>query len=261
MRRRLNGMKSALAGESRDHSDHIVVAFACEVLRLKGGTIRISPGRCLGRAGASPNRRELRYVCVQNEFPSRLSEECDHILLTGESGRLDHDLVERHPARTEQCLYLAMQISDPVLRSVGLVSAAPAYTQLDSSQADAWVSGAREQVNSLPPSLNKLRLTIALIKVSIANGDREEAQQRIGKAYDFGEELFEEDLKANPGKFSELADGFDELVDLASVAARQAWLSGGSLNHIRQIRNDVLRARLLVEQAKGMTDARHSNGE
>src|SRR5258708_7628927 len=112
MCRRLNRMKSALASESRDHPDHIVVAFAREVLRLKG-TIRMGPRCCLGRAGASPNRRQLRYVCVQNEFPPRLSEERDHVALTGESGRLDHNPVERHPARTQQCLYLAMQISKP----------------------------------------------------------------------------------------------------------------------------------------------------
>jgi hypothetical protein len=155
---------------------------------------------------------------------------------------------------------LAMEITDPVLRSVALVSAAPTYTKLDASQADTWVSGARQQLNSLPPTLNKLRLTIALIKVSLANGDREAAQQQIGKAYDFGEELFEEDLKANPGKFSEMADGFDELVDLTSAAARQPWSSAIALDHVRQLRDDVLRARMLVEEARGLAETRHANG-
>src|SRR5258708_21429200 len=103
-------MKSALASESRDHPDHIVVAFAREVLRLKG-TIRMGPRCCLGRAGASPNRGQLRYVCVQNEFPPRLSEERDHVALTGESGRRDHNPVELHPARTQQWPYPSMQIS------------------------------------------------------------------------------------------------------------------------------------------------------
>jgi hypothetical protein len=154
---------------------------------------------------------------------------------------------------------LAMQISDPVLRSVALVTAAPTYATSDASQAGAWVSGARQQLNSLPPSLGKLQLMIALIKVSIANGHREEAQQQIGKAYDFGEELFEGDLRANPGKFSPQGEGFDELVDLTSVAARQPWLTTDSLNRIRELRNDVLRARLLVEQAKAMAAARQAN--
>lgn len=34
-------------------------------------------------------------------------------MLTGESRRLGHDPVEGHPARIQQCFYLAMQISDP----------------------------------------------------------------------------------------------------------------------------------------------------
>lgn len=89
---------------------------------------------------------------------------------------------------------------------------------------------------------------------SIANGNREDAQQQVGRVYDLGEELFEEDVKANPGKFSEMADGYNELVDLTSVAARQPWLVGQTLDHARQVRNDVLRARLLVELAKGMTE-------
>jgi hypothetical protein len=153
-----------------------------------------------------------------------------------------------------------MQISDPILRSVALVSAAPAYAKLDASQSDAWVSGAEKQLNSLPPDLNKLRLMIALVKVSIANGNREEAQQQIGKAYDFGEEIFEEDSKANPGKVSKQTDGLDELVDLTSAAARKPWLSAAVLDHIRQIRNDVLRAWLLVEQAKSISDKRNATG-
>lgn len=82
----------------------------------------------------------------------------------------------------------------------------------------------------------------------------------MGRAYDLGEELFEDDLKANPGKFSEMADGFDELVDLTSVAARQPWLSQNALDHVKLVRNDVLRARLLVEEAKGISEERHSNG-
>jgi hypothetical protein len=155
---------------------------------------------------------------------------------------------------------LAQQITDPELRSVALVSAAPAYEKLDAGQADAWVSGAKEQLNSMPAGVNKLRLMIALIKVNIANDDEENAKQQTGRAYDLGEEIFEEDLRANPGKFSGMAEGFDELVDLTSVGARQPWLSGNTLDHVRQVRNDVLRARLLVEQAKGMTDERHAAG-
>jgi hypothetical protein len=158
-------------------------------------------------------------------------------------------LSERDPKAAAQ---LAQQITDPALRSVALVTAAPTYAKLDADQAGAWVSGARQQLNSLAPSVKKLRLMIALIKVSIANGNREDARQQASKAYDLGEELFEDDLRGNPGKLSDSADGFEELTDLTSVAARQPWLSAETLDHVRQLRNDVLRARLLVEQAKGM---------
>jgi hypothetical protein len=158
-------------------------------------------------------------------------------------------LAEKDPKAAAQ---LALQITDPALRSVALVSAAPTYAKVDPSQSESWVSGAREQLNSLPPGIKKLRLMIALIKVSIANGNREDARQQATKVYDLGEELFEEDLKANPGKGSQMADGFEELTDLTSVGARLPWLSAETLDHVRQLRNDVLRARLLVEEAKGM---------
>ncbi|HLI62820.1 MAG TPA: hypothetical protein VKV05_05440 [Terriglobales bacterium] len=151
---------------------------------------------------------------------------------------------------------VAMQITDPVMRSVALVSTAPAYSALDAAKADDWVSAARQQLTDLPPSVNKLRLEIALAKVDIANGRRPEAQAEVARAYDFGGELFQEDVEANPGKFSEMADGFAELVDLTQTAARQPWLSPMTLAHIRELHNDVLRARLLVEQAKGMTESK-----
>lgn len=153
---------------------------------------------------------------------------------------------------------LAQQIADPAVRSIALASTAPLYAKVNQDEAQSWVAGARQQLDSLPPGPNKLRLIIALIKVSIANGNREQARQQSGRAFDLGEELFEEDLKANPGKMSDMAEGFDELVDLTSVCARQPWLFADTLGHVRQLRNDILRARLLVEEAKGLTTVQHS---
>lgn len=56
-------------------------------------------------------------------------------------------------------------------------------------------------------------------------------------------------------RFPKTADGIDELTELAEVAGQQSWILADTLDRVRQVRNDVLRARLLVEEAKGMSEA------
>jgi len=155
---------------------------------------------------------------------------------------------------------LAQQITDPGLRSTALVSSAPAFAEVDATQAEAWVSGARKQLDTMPADIYKLQLMIALSKFSIAKGNRDDARQEISRAYDLGEELFQEDMESNPGKLSDTGQGYDELVDLTAAASREPWLAAETLDHVRHIRNDVLRAHLLVEEAKGMIEGHHTSG-
>ena len=158
----------------------------------------------------------------------------------------------------EAAVQIAKQITDPTLRVTALATAAPGYQQVDPQQANAWLSAGRQQLDSLPSGLAKLRLKIALIKAAIANGDREAAKEQIAQAYDFGAGLFEADSTAEPGKLAQSTDGFDELVDLTDAASRQTWLQPASLENVRRIRPEVLRAHLLVEEAKGIADSRSS---
>ena len=93
---------------------------------------------------------------------------------------------------------------------------------------------------SLFPSLRRTRIV-----------DEAGARSQWLEGIDFGEALLEEGRLAQPESMAYNLDGFDEMNELAELAGaigQQEYC----LPRIRAVRDDVIRARLLVFYARGL---------
>ena len=74
--------------------------------------------------------------------------------------------------------------------------------------------------------------------------------ETLRRGLDLGAELFNEDIAAHPGEIAYNAEGFDDLLKLAEVGGQYETLP--TLDFIRQIKNDVLKAHLLIGASEGV---------
>ena len=77
------------------------------------------------------------------------------------------------------------------------------------------------------------------------------AQELFDKSFDLGEELFEEDTRSNPGKMAYATVGDEELSGLVEAFTKSKLFRVATIGRVREVRNDVLRTRLLAAAAKG----------
>jgi hypothetical protein len=104
----------------------------------------------------------------------------------------------------------------------------------------------------MPKNTTKLKLLVALAcETSRAGEGTKAAREYAGQALDLGTELFNQDLRSNPGKMTYQGNGFDELTELARCYGNNLSDADWIDSRIEQIGNEILRARLLIELAKG----------
>jgi hypothetical protein len=149
-------------------------------------------------------------------------------------------------------LSLAKQISDHFLQMVALVSLAPAYSKIDAKEADSWLSDAKSQLVSVSENAKKLRLMTALVRAQAALGRDEEGLTQ--EAFDLGEGLFSQNMHDHPDEMSYSLAGYDELTDLTASAVKIEANQPVTISMIGKIRNEVLRAELLISAAKGIAE-------
>ncbi|HEY6307464.1 MAG TPA: hypothetical protein VI488_13510 [Candidatus Angelobacter sp.] len=155
----------------------------------------------------------------------------------------------------QAAVQLVRSTGDPELESIGLALAAGTEYSKDAAQAKSWLAEAEKQMDKMRPGLNKLKLLVAIAKSYFVAGDLRSAYKYVDRAFDLGEELFSEDVKANPGKMAYSAVGFDEFTNLIELVARYDPHAEGLIQRAHEIRNDILKARALGMIAKGMLES------
>ena len=150
---------------------------------------------------------------------------------------------------------IALQVSDAELRAIALAAVAPAYMTVDAKRANSWITESSDLLRSLPPTETKLRLMVSLAEAKASQGDTDAALDLMGKSFDLGEELFAQYIRANPGQMAYNATGMDELVELTSKMCQKSAFQALVIRRVETLREDTLKARLLVASAQG-TEAR-----
>ncbi|MGA7293212.1 MAG: hypothetical protein WBW53_12600 [Terriglobales bacterium] len=146
---------------------------------------------------------------------------------------------------------IALQVSDAELRAIALADIAPAYMTVDAKRANSWIAESSDLLRNMPPTENKLRLMVSLAQAKASQGDTDAALDLMGKSFDLGEELFAQYVRANPGQMAYNATGMDELVDLTNKMCQKSALQASVIRRVETLREDTLKARLLVASAEG----------
>lgn len=167
-----------------------------------------------------------------------------------EEGRLYtvHELAAERP---DEALTVASTLTLPAFRAQAWADIAAALASKDRDRALALIDKAREVAASLRDQLDVLRVLSVLCDAGGQVGDRRVLQESLEQGLDLGEEIFNEDLAAHPGKLAYNVDGFDELTKLVQVGGK--YDTDYTVNYVRQIRNELLRAHLLVSVAEGIS--------
>ncbi|MFQ5777190.1 MAG: hypothetical protein ACE5IP_04200 [Terriglobia bacterium] len=160
-------------------------------------------------------------------------------------------MAERDP---KAALETAFSIRDPDRRAIALARTLPAYATADKEQAEARLRQSARYLDSMEPGREKLRLLVALARGYFALERVKDANQATARALDLGEELFAQDLQANPGTMAYAASGSEEMTTLVQWAAKNSADPLTILSRIRQVRSELLRARLLVFFAQGLAE-------
>lgn len=150
----------------------------------------------------------------------------------------------------------ARNIATPHIRAITIASILPWYAEVDALASKNWINDLTKQVEQMGASPAKLRLEVALTNALFATSRSDEAQAMASKAMDLGVELFKQDRLANPGKRAYTTVGFDELIHLSETLGKNLH-SLGSLDMVQQVRDEVLRAAMLVTFGKGLADRSH----
>ena len=152
----------------------------------------------------------------------------------------------------KQALSIAEQIGDPYLRTLALVSLAPAYSGIDSRQADSWLSDAGSRLISVTDDDKQLQLMASIVHAQVAMGKVNEADSLWRHAFDLGEAIFTLVLHSSPAKPAESLAGYDQLADLTVSLTKSPVYQTATIARIRTVKNDLLRSALLVSAAKGL---------
>lgn len=152
----------------------------------------------------------------------------------------------------QQAEEIALGIQDPGRQAIALATLAPGFTASDPKKSEEWVAGSTAELGKMPAGEPKLQLIVALAKDALYSQKNARAGELFNKSFDLGEELFEEDARSNPGKMAYTTVGDQELAMLVEVFAKSRNFRATTTGRVREVRNDVLRARLLVAAAKGV---------
>jgi hypothetical protein len=131
-------------------------------------------------------------------------------------------------ADPKEALSVARRISDPYLQMIALVSLAPAYSKVDTQEADLWLSDGESQLGSVIDSGKKLRLMAAVVRAR--------------------------DMRDKPDELGYSVEGYDELTELTMSVVKAEANQTATISRIGKVKNDVLRAALLISAARGISE-------
>ncbi len=166
-----------------------------------------------------------------------------------EEGRL-YNIQKIGGTRPDEALGLASTLTVPSLQAQAWAEIAAAVATKDRDRALILIDKARDATGRLKDQLDILRVLSDLGEAAAAAGDEKVLRESLEQGIDLGSEIFEEDLIAHPGALAYNVDGFDEITKLSEVGAK--YEPTYTLSRVRQVREDLLRAHLLVSVAEGL---------
>jgi hypothetical protein len=170
--------------------------------------------------------------------------------------------VSRLNDQPQQAADIALSVRNPELRAVALASIAGSYSGQDPKTAEEWIRQCQSELHSMDDNINKLRLEVALTRSFLELKRESDAMDVTDRAFDLGEEIFNQDLRSNPGKETYSVVGFEELQNLTSLftSKESQTLDQQIMSRIGEIRNPVLRVRLLISMV-GSLEAQTKQGK
>ena len=150
-------------------------------------------------------------------------------------------------------LRLASTITNPVFRAEALFDIATALGETSPGRAKELISNAERIEGGIKEGSGRLRALTARAKALATLHRTSDFRDVFSEAFSLGEELFQEDVDANPPKPALFATGYDELDRLTDLGIRfQPELA---LARINGIQNSELKAMLLIPAADAMREA------
>jgi hypothetical protein len=107
-------------------------------------------------------------------------------------------------------------------------------------------------IESIKDKSGKVRALAALARAAAAAGDTKILDSAMKRAFDLGEELFEEYLQIHPTAPILAADAFDELCSVTRTGVRAR--TEPTLRRVLGISDDLLKAHLLIDAADALHD-------
>jgi hypothetical protein len=154
----------------------------------------------------------------------------------------------------KQARTMAEQINTADLQTMAFVLLAPAYSRLDSHQANAWLEEAEGTLTSVKDDAIKVGIMTALVRAYDLMGQQQTARARLATAFILGEKLYGEDRRQHQGTPTYSMKAFGALQQLAYELGRLEDTPHVK-TRISQIPDMPLRASLLISAARALADA------
>jgi hypothetical protein len=149
-----------------------------------------------------------------------------------------------------QALLLANSISDSGLRSIALSDVAIGYARTDPQRASALLAQAKEATLQLSDLSQKESALAALSRAASTTRDVVLFREIFARAFDLGEELFQEDLDSHPGQTGISADVYPDLATLVEMGI--SVNDNATISRVLACKNEVLQAYLLIDAARAL---------
>jgi len=150
----------------------------------------------------------------------------------------------------DDALLTSRSITDPELQAVALADIAAGFAKNDPGKASKFLSQANSIAVELKDNPAKVMALFAIAKANHELNDQKAMQTAWNRAFDLGQELFQEDIEAHPVRPAYQAACFDNLRNLAKFGGK--FDPPMILQSLRKVRNQLLQAYLPISAAEGI---------
>lgn len=150
----------------------------------------------------------------------------------------------------DAALAKSQALTDQELRASALASIAVGLAEKQPQRASKLLSEAESLAAQEKDNPGKVKVLFAIARGYLAVKDQKAMQAHWNRAFDLGQELFQEDSEAHPGRLAYQTACFESLRSLTEFAAKLA--PPMMLQAMRGVRNQLLRTYLGISVADGM---------
>lgn len=150
----------------------------------------------------------------------------------------------------DDALLTSRSITDPELQAIALADIAAGFAKKDPGKASKFLSQANSITAELKDNPAKVMALFAITKADHELNDQKAMQTAWNRAFDLGQQLFQEDIEAHPVRLAYQAACFDTLRNLAKFGGK--FDPPMIMQGLRKVQNQLLRAYLPISAADGI---------